>query len=77
MRVLLTLLALAAGRVVPAGSQAGEIWPDDLPGNPDNALQTRLGPDEFQAAYEYGRALSQDAAVALAASTIAHPVKAG
>jgi DNA-binding SARP family transcriptional activator len=113
LRVLLTLLALDAGRVVPAGSLAGEIWPDDLPGNPGNALQTlvsrlrarlrqagiddvieshpagyrlavppeavrtRLGPDEFQAAYEHGRALSQDDAVALAASTVAHPVKAG
>jgi DNA-binding SARP family transcriptional activator len=40
LRVLLTLLALNAGRVVPAGSLAGEIWPDDLPGNPGNALQT-------------------------------------
>ncbi len=36
LRVLLTLLALDAGRVV----LAGEIWPDDLPGNPGNALQT-------------------------------------
>ena len=34
LRVLLTLLALDAGRVVPAGSLATEIWPDDLPGNP-------------------------------------------
>ena len=40
LRVLLTLLALDAGRVAPAGSLAGEIWPDDLPGNPGNALQT-------------------------------------
>ena len=40
LRVLLTLLALDAGRVVPAGSLAAEIWPDDLPGNPGNALQT-------------------------------------
>ena len=38
--VLLTLLALNAGRVVPAGSLAGQIWPDDPPGNPGNALQT-------------------------------------
>jgi DNA-binding SARP family transcriptional activator len=36
LRVLLTLLALNAGRVV----SAGEIWPDDPPGNPGNALQT-------------------------------------
>ena len=34
LRVLLTLLALNAGRVVPAGSLAGELWPDDPPGNP-------------------------------------------
>src|SRR2546430_43440 len=40
LRVLLTLLALNAGRVVPAGSLAGELWPDDPPGNPGNALQT-------------------------------------
>jgi predicted ATPase/DNA-binding SARP family transcriptional activator/tetratricopeptide (TPR) repeat protein len=40
VRVLLTLLALNAGRVVPAGSLAGELWPDDPPGNPGNALQT-------------------------------------
>jgi DNA-binding SARP family transcriptional activator len=40
LRVLLTLLALHAGRVVPAGSMAGQIWPDDPPGNPGNALQT-------------------------------------
>ena len=40
LRVLLTLLALNAGRVVPAGSLAGHIWPDDPPGNPGNALRT-------------------------------------
>src|SRR6266567_4455439 len=40
LRVLLTLLALNAGRVVPVGSLAGELWPDDPPGNPGNALQT-------------------------------------
>ena len=34
------LLALNAGRVVPVGSLAGQIWPDDPPGNPGNALQT-------------------------------------
>jgi hypothetical protein len=38
--ILLTLLALNAGRVVPAGSLAGQLWPDDPPGNPGNALQT-------------------------------------
>ena len=40
LRVLFTLLALNAGRVVPAGSMAEQIWPDDPPGNPGNALQT-------------------------------------
>lgn len=40
LRVLLTLLALNAGRVVPTGSLAEQIWPDDPPGNPANALQT-------------------------------------
>ena len=40
LRVLLTLLALNAGRVVPVGSLAGELWPEDPPGNPGNALQT-------------------------------------
>ena len=132
---------------MPAGSLAGEIWPDDPPGHPGNALQTLvsrlraqlrlawlgdvidpiavltqdsaqprrpgdpvgrderakiaaillgaahsvrgcfdegsldapaarewvgtlLGPDEFEAAYERGRALSQDDAVALAAGVV-------
>jgi DNA-binding SARP family transcriptional activator len=40
LRVLLTLLALNAGRVVPAASMAEQIWPDDPPGKPGNALQT-------------------------------------
>jgi len=40
LRVLLTLLALNAGRVVPAGALAGQLWPGDPPGNPGNALQT-------------------------------------
>ncbi len=40
LRVLLTLLALNAGRVVPVTTLAGELWPDDPPGNPGNALQT-------------------------------------
>ena len=46
LQVLLTLLALNAGRVVPAGSLAGELWPDDPARQPGNALQTlvfRLG----------------------------------
>src|SRR5260370_13767256 len=52
LRVLLTLLALNAGRVVPAGSLAGQIWPEDPPGHPGNALQTlvsRLGAELRQA----------------------------
>ena len=32
LRVLLTLLALNAGRVVPAASMAEQIWPDDPSG---------------------------------------------
>jgi predicted ATPase/DNA-binding SARP family transcriptional activator len=40
LRVLLTLLALQAGRVVPASWLTEQIWPDQLPGNPANALQT-------------------------------------
>jgi predicted ATPase/DNA-binding SARP family transcriptional activator len=40
LRVLLSLLALNAGRVVPAGQMAEQIWPDDPPGHPGNALQT-------------------------------------
>ena len=42
LRVLFCLLALNAGRVVPSGSIAGQIWPDDAPGNPGNALQTLI-----------------------------------
>jgi DNA-binding SARP family transcriptional activator len=40
LRVLLILLALDAGRVVPAGSLAEQLWPDEAPGHPGNALQT-------------------------------------
>jgi DNA-binding SARP family transcriptional activator len=40
LRILLILLALDAGRVVPSGSLAEQIWPGDPPGNPGNALQT-------------------------------------
>src|SRR5580700_3159242 len=40
LRVLLILLALDAGRVVPSGSLAEQLWPGDLPINPGNALQT-------------------------------------
>jgi hypothetical protein len=37
---MLTLLALNAGRVVPAGSLAGQLCPTIRPGNPGTALQT-------------------------------------
>ncbi len=42
LRVLLTFLALDAGRVVPSGVLADRLWPDDAeqPGDPGNALQT-------------------------------------
>ena len=40
LRVLLILLALEAGRVVPAGSLADQIWLEEPPANPGNALQT-------------------------------------
>jgi predicted ATPase/DNA-binding SARP family transcriptional activator len=40
LRLLLTLLALEAGRVVPAGVLAGRLWPDEQPADPGNALQT-------------------------------------
>src|SRR5580700_721995 len=40
LRVLLILLAPDAGRVVPSGSLAEQLWPGDLPINPGNALQT-------------------------------------
>ena len=40
LRVLLILLALEAGRVVPTGSLAGQIWPEEPPTNPGDALQT-------------------------------------
>ena len=42
LRVLLILLALEAGRVVPTGSLAGQIWPEESPANPGNALQTLI-----------------------------------
>jgi hypothetical protein len=37
LRVLFTLLAPNPGRVVPSASMAGQIWPDDPPGNAGNA----------------------------------------
>ncbi len=43
LRVLFTLLALDAGRVVPSGSIAAQIWPQEQPGNPGNALQLWRG----------------------------------
>ena len=49
LRVLLTLLALSAGRVVPAGSLAGQILPDDPPGNALQTLVSRLRAELRQA----------------------------
>jgi DNA-binding SARP family transcriptional activator len=40
LRVLLILLALQAGRVVPPGSLADQIWPEEPQAHPGNALQT-------------------------------------
>jgi predicted ATPase/DNA-binding SARP family transcriptional activator len=40
VRSLLILLALEPGRVVPATSLIGRLWPDDPPGDAGNALQT-------------------------------------
>jgi hypothetical protein len=42
-----------------------------------DSLRARLGPDEFEAAYERGRALARDDALALAADAVADPVTAG
>ena len=41
------------------------------------SVRALLGPDEFEAAYERGRALGQDDAVAFAAGTVENPVKDG
>ena len=41
-RELLALLALSAGRVVAAATLIDALWGEDLPANPDNALQVRV-----------------------------------
>jgi hypothetical protein len=41
-----------------------------------DAARARLGADEFEAAYERGRGLPRDDALALAASAVANPVTA-
>src|SRR3954454_2018288 len=41
-RALLSLLALNAGRFVPAERLLDELWGEDLPGNSTNALQARV-----------------------------------
>lgn len=41
-RALVATLALASGRSVSAERLIGELWGDDLPGNPVNALQARI-----------------------------------
>jgi predicted ATPase/DNA-binding SARP family transcriptional activator len=40
LRALLILLALDAGRMVPANSLIGRLWPDERPGDAANALQS-------------------------------------
>jgi len=40
LRLLLSLLALEAGRVVPASVLAARLWPEAEPADPGNALQT-------------------------------------
>jgi predicted ATPase/DNA-binding SARP family transcriptional activator len=40
LRALLILLALDAGRVVPASSLIGRLWPDERPADAPNALQS-------------------------------------
>jgi predicted ATPase/DNA-binding SARP family transcriptional activator len=83
LRVLLILLALEAGRVVPSGSLADQIWPEEPPGNPGNALQTlvsRLRAELRRAALDhvieshpagYRLAVAPDAVDALAFETLA------
>jgi len=83
LRVLLILLALEAGRVVPSGSLADQIWPEEPPANPGNALQTlvsRLRAELRRAALDhvieshpagYRLAVAPDAVDALAFETLA------
>lgn len=47
LRVLLILRALDAGRVVPSGSLAGQIWPDEPPEHPGNTEAQELLADRF------------------------------
>jgi predicted ATPase/DNA-binding SARP family transcriptional activator len=83
LRVLLILLALEAGRVVPSGSLADQIWPEEPPANPGNALQTlvsRLRTELRRASVDhaieshpagYRLAVPPDAVDALAFETLA------
>src|SRR6516164_6040631 len=83
LRVLLILLALEAGRVVPSGSLADQIWPEEPPANPGNALQTlvsRLRTELRRASLDhaieshpagYRLAVPPDAVDALAFETLA------
>src|SRR5687768_2750565 len=41
-RELLALLALSSGRVVASSTLIDALWGEDLPANPDNALQVRV-----------------------------------
>jgi predicted ATPase/DNA-binding SARP family transcriptional activator len=83
LRVLLILLALDAGRVVPSGSLAEQIWPGEPPGHPGNALQTlvsrlraelrRAGLDDVIASHPagYRLAVPPDAVDAMAFEALA------
>jgi predicted ATPase/DNA-binding SARP family transcriptional activator len=83
LRVLIILLALEAGRVVPSGSLADQIWPEEAPANPGNALQTlvsRLRAELRRASLDhvieshpagYRLAVRPDAVDALAFETLA------
>jgi hypothetical protein len=65
---------LARGRPLDPGLfDEGSL---DAPAARD-AVRALLGADEFEAAYERGRALGRDDALALAASTVASSVTAG
>ncbi len=72
-RVKLAATLLGAADLVRGCFDEGSL---DAPAVRDS-VRIMLGPDEFEAAYERGRALSQHDAVALAASAVANPVKAG
>jgi hypothetical protein len=70
---LLSTTLLGAAHSVRGCFDEGSL---DAPATRD-AVRAVLGPDEFQVAYEHGRALARDDALALAASAVANQVEAG